>query len=852
MKNILRLGLLSMLVLMCVATWVTAQLPTKQQYVASPAQIRASCTIRQRTEFDEGMSRPLVRASALPVEQPKPSSNGKTASLSPVTLGSASNVFTILHTEQNKVFANDTLDVVGFVHRNNASIYGGTSGQLRYDVSIDGGSSFGNDIGVLNPVGTWEARFPNITIGNPIGNTNPFNSQLMSVGPGIDNTTWSGHYLSQSTLTSSGAPTISNETYDTISPGSFVSASSCEGHRGDLWKVASIAPSSGNLIIIRQYCTRIFIPPVIFQEYGTEIIIIKFGSIYVNPNIAFSPDGNVGWVALLASSSSTTDSVLSPILFKTTDMGQTWTAPTTVNLNSSPWIADSLRTLWVDSTGAPASDGIATTGFDFDLTVDVNGNPHMAVVIGSHVPGQPYAMATGLTKFLADVHSTDGGLTWDVDYVAPILTFRTPEYGSTSSTVSMDNYPQIARSEDGKYIFYSWVDSDTSVVTGNQSGVGFGESQNLAPNLRAAGLRVATGERTYPKLITDGDIIWEGRALFPTMAPTVRSTGNSCFQLPIVMAEMPNSEPTDPANFYYFGNDVNFCGNEFCDPASLTLSWDAFANTSPTSPCMILLPCDPVIEYPVSSGRSADNLGIISIGTADPHWVMTVQAGVTLATPSPAYAITPNPYWAGAPAGSAWIANSSASGINNRPSGTYEYKRDFNVIQADNNVQLVLDFLADDYGTVSINGTDVLSNSWPGYDLPVEHTVVLGGSVLHAGNNELKVRVENINVNPHGFALSAVLQSCDSTNGPVGFEDSIATTNVMARVQVRPNPTNGVLEIAGLPPHTQAMYVVTDLWGRTLFQSATPTLDVSGLSAGLYFLRVESKLGTAVLRFVKL
>jgi hypothetical protein len=191
-----------------------------------------------------------------------------------------------------------------------------------------------------------------------------------------------------------------------------------------------------------------------------------------------------------------------------------------------------------------------------------------------------------LAKFLADVTSSDGGATWDIKYISPVLAFRTQDFG-TSTTVSMDNFVQTSRSASGDFVFYSWADSDTALFTGNMNGIGFGESDNIAPNLRIAGMNVATGEQSYPKLVSDGDLIWEGRILVPTMAPVAIGNGAGCWNLPIVVAEMPAGEPLDPTNFHYFGNDAVVCAADMCTPASMNFAWDAFAFAGATPPCAV-------------------------------------------------------------------------------------------------------------------------------------------------------------------------------------------------------------------------------------------------------------------------
>ena len=311
---------------------------------------------------------------------------------------------------------------------------------------------------------------------------------------------------------------------------------------------------------------------------------------FIGPNIAWSPDGQTGWIGWLGDLQGGVDTTLSPCFMKSTDAGATWGAPVEYNLNAEAWVKDTLETLWVDSSGAPASTGRATGAFDFDMTVDMNGNVHLGFVCGSGTstaaPDPGYSIFSGLAKFFADVTTPDGGATWEIKYISPVLAFRTPDFGS-STTVNMDNYPQLSRSSAGDFVFFSWADSDTAEFTGNMAGIGFGESANLAPNLRIAGMNVATGEQSYPQLVSDGDLIWEGRILYPTMSPIAIGDGSGCWNLPIVVAEMPGSEPLDATFFHYFGNDAQVCSSTMCSPQSMSLSWDAFAFAGATPPCAV-------------------------------------------------------------------------------------------------------------------------------------------------------------------------------------------------------------------------------------------------------------------------
>ena len=220
-----------------------------------------------------------------------------------------------------------------------------------------------------------------------------------------------------------------------------------------------------------------------------------------------------------------------------------------------------------------------------------------------------------------------------------------------------------------------------------------------------------------------------------------------------------------------------------------------------------------------------------------------------LPSPTNSFVIDPHPNWAPAPSEAAWIANTSTAGSYNRPAGMYEYSRNF-YISDPNNTSLDLYFMADDSGRVYLNGHEVLSIADPGYSTPA-HSIVTNPNLFQQGNNQIKVRVSNSVANPHGFVLSAILESCGNVGGLVGSDPEIASSSHKEAIALFPNPTNGYLEISGLPGHVELRYQITDTWGRTLLEGKDATIDVHAFPAGIYCLKLVTKQGTQLVRFVK-
>ena len=104
------------------------------------------------------------------------------------SLSTSSNMFTNILTEANPVAVDNATNSIIFVHRSNATAFGGHSGQIRYDLSTDGGQTWTANGGPLNPAsvnGTNGARYPNVAIYNPAGNTVAANAYLAYYAPTV-------------------------------------------------------------------------------------------------------------------------------------------------------------------------------------------------------------------------------------------------------------------------------------------------------------------------------------------------------------------------------------------------------------------------------------------------------------------------------------------------------------------------------------------------------------------------------------------------------------------------------------------------------------------------------------------
>lgn len=520
------------------------------------------------------------------------------AQIAPIQIGRASNLFTSIREEQNQVIANQDLNTIAFIHRQDVTLHGGGSAWnsiLRYDISTDGGKTFTADVGMLN----WDlhnrTRNPQAAIYNPAGNNDPDSAKLIWTAdrsfmhqPG---SYYNNEIEIEIDLHSAGFSFLS----DSIASGSrfYLDSLHSSGRTGGLtagkygefwmasWRVDdSIAEwNSDSLRVFKGAVTND--TAGIAWELDTTLHLPRAGicsnpwdAREIDPNMGFSPDGKHGWIAYTGDLLGGHDSTFSPILIHSSDSGKTWGSTFEVDLRNIPWLKDSLQSHWLDTNGDPVSSGKPHFAWSNDLVVDAFGHPHFFGVVGTAADYNGnqcdrYSIQPSLWKGAIDLTTTDFGQTWKANLIAPVLAFRgyivinDPNGGHL---INMDNWCQVSRTTDGTKIFYTWIDSDTNKT-------GYGNQDNSWPDLMTAGYRITDGYQTCWRNITKGDLIWEGNIFTPTTSPITLEAG-SFYRVPVVVPHKLQADPLGPTQYYYFGNDVFWTDNDFKDPSTINLSWN--------------------------------------------------------------------------------------------------------------------------------------------------------------------------------------------------------------------------------------------------------------------------------------
>jgi len=292
-------------------------------------------------------------------------------------------------------------------------------------------------------------------------------------------------------------------------------------------------------------------------------------SIATSFNIAFDPTGQKGWVVILGDITNDADSVYDPIFWKTTNGGATWTGPIHVDLDGIQGVRDFMSPVLVN--GDPATLN-ATTSFDADLTVDINGNPHLLTTIGSGTEYSIQPAGYGVWDITYD-SSAIAGCNWKGYHLADIQTLR-GTFTNDNPAQTMDNRPLVSRSREGDKIFFFWAESDATFLQ---------STDNDIPNLFSRAIDVTQGKMTPVYNLTEGDSLWGGEtsntsggvfggAVFPTVSQTALKNGNT-YNVPLVLTQVDyNHDPAtglgssdQPAAFWYI-NNVNYPVADFAQP----------------------------------------------------------------------------------------------------------------------------------------------------------------------------------------------------------------------------------------------------------------------------------------------
>lgn len=472
-----------------------------------------------------------------------------------VPIGHAGNAYGFYSNPRTYLWAEPALNSVAFIHRMVGGVEVEGNSRLAYDVSVDGGTTWTTDVQVYSPLGPGPqypdaaARYPQVGILNPDGNTDPANAYLTYFAPTLDNTNgnWGGYGYGSNPLTATDPATPSQ--MNLTSGGDFwrlIPDAYTVAQNGVAWYTDGNYEGAdyvynGTFTIGKGEMVD---GEIVFEE--SLIDFADSGEGINDSKIAFAPDGMTGYIMIMTdlASDPTPYTSYHPVLLKTTDGGETWSDPIRAQFGGVDGI-ESIKYYWSDEIlesieaygpGFNRDEVYYNMGFQCDLIVDGQGNPHITgiIAIGTEdgwYPGEG-TMATW------HVFSPDGGDTWDATALYDNIFME----GDIGGLVQY-NRPYAASTADGHYLFFSWIDTDLD-----------GAEANTNPNIFVVGYDSEDHFYTDVENVTELSLYWFS-AFYGSMSQYVFATEGADYwecEIPFVFTEYTNPGiPEEEMNFYY-------------------------------------------------------------------------------------------------------------------------------------------------------------------------------------------------------------------------------------------------------------------------------------------------------------
>ncbi len=519
-----------------------------------------------------------------------------------IPLGSSYNAYGVLDASTTALTANKACHLIAMTHREDASKAGCGSGAYEVSYSTNMGYSWDSTIVMLC---NQPSRYPNGVIFNPAGNTNPLNCYNAFAGPWtnsapspadswvatvhgsvkldntmLDNAVWmngvNGHQI-QNTGDLSYMQSCDDSTVHVIGQGFNVNNSSGFFTR---WLGAVI--TTGKFATDSFNWTQTVIKPHFWSAYKGALANAPIDSgngagspcqHIGTPGMAWSQNGATGYVVFLGNLDSAGLDFVSyqPIVYKTTDHGQTWNMMTPFNFRTLPNLVQ-----YLVSSGQVTSDSgyalplINVIGSqqgsenDYDMTVDANNNLHIFCSVQGMYYGNPDSAYNIYTYnkakyYLYDLHTTSPTGGWQARFidsmnVKPSVMVNDGTWSSGTASVSFGARIQASRTTDGTHLFCIWEDDitgDTAIISPDIFGQAFDVTNNATS--------------TVQQFTNTAD------QYFLCVSNIALDSGSGCpgmrYTIPCVYAEPQNipNDGTAPINFFY-QNSVRFvCDSNFTE-----------------------------------------------------------------------------------------------------------------------------------------------------------------------------------------------------------------------------------------------------------------------------------------------
>lgn len=478
-----------------------------------------------------------------------------------VEMGSSINPYTLLVQTSTCLTANQATGLISFTARTNNQVAGINGNHIGCYFSVDGGSTFENNLVRPYQVGTagQNARYPSGVIYNPAGNTDAANAYAIVAGPMVT-TDWAGAYFASQKFDG----TLRNEqvtlfTTDNVDGMGYVNRMPRQfmQMRGDKVFVLGDDNSDNGTVYTG------FRSILNYGVWNNTTNSVDWNRTSIKPDFGIGPDGYAegsgtfglvmdnagvnGYQIFTGRNPDATDTLsFQPLIYKTTDGGATWTKDV-FNWNEIPTIVDYITS--INDGSNPLRPSFTSV---LDATVDYFDRVHFTCFINGaasdHVDSLGYYMQfANLQGIVFDIHQTATG--WDAMVVDTVWA-KTAEgyfFSGTPDAIDCDERFQMSRTADGRHIIYAWMDTDEATGTTN----------NEYPDFLVKVFEVTNGTNGQwvdingaDKLNVTTGTIYESFAYWLYLSDISLIDGNNLITVPMSTSVIGGAS-TDPATHYY-------------------------------------------------------------------------------------------------------------------------------------------------------------------------------------------------------------------------------------------------------------------------------------------------------------
>lgn len=472
--------------------------------------------------------------------------------LQKIEFASSGNIYSLLSTDQSVLTADQDKKAISFFARG-----GGTYGDTKNDLVINYTTDYGlnwTSYTVKSSGGKY-FRYPSGGIMDFDSNASMDDAYAVFSGPITGGSGWTDN--SFGSVKYDG--TNENVTYDALPSGTYfahansnltVCTDSTVHVAGDNFMGTSADYYWSNGLLyngkLNPSTNQVDWDPIKRMNHSFAIDSSSMDPAASSVSMAWNEDGSVGYYIFLGRDSANDPRAYQPIVYKSTDAGQTWNKEPIFDFST----LDSLTNyIWnIDGPNDTTAMKKAFFSSEMDAVVDHNGLLHIiGIVQGSfsdHSDSLAYTYLYEPPKLFHVYMKSGGG--WSAEYIHTMNTYNVTaddeQFGSGNDAVGWDHRINASRTENGEKIFAVWGDTDTTLAVQNDDGAPI----NSAPDIFAWG-KDLTNNSYYPvKNFTKGTQFWGSNYFHYASDITLKDSANN-YIIPVTTADK-GATPLDPVN----------------------------------------------------------------------------------------------------------------------------------------------------------------------------------------------------------------------------------------------------------------------------------------------------------------